>query len=225
MDMLSFVVDAILILILVATIIDGRRKGFFKTVLSLVVIAVSVLIAHEYSAPLAQWANEAFVQKAAVNTFAEVISAHLGAGTQAIIDAIPDYITKAAEAGGVAVSGIVSDIGSSVDAIKAAEQIYGGIYGIIVFPVLSVVAFLIIFAISKAVLSFGVSFVNNIFRLPVLKGLNKMLGGVVGAVKGIVVVAVLGVALVIVSPILPEEFSAAVNSSTIPNIFADLILK
>ncbi len=207
------------------TVIDGRRKGFFKTFFSLVVTAVSVLIAHEYSAPLAQWANETFIQKAGVNSLAESISAHIGAGSQAIIDAIPDYITKAAEAGGVAVSGMISDIGSSVDAVSVAEQIYGGIYGIIVFPILSVIAFLIIFAISKFILSFGVSFINNIFRLPILKGLNKTLGGIVGAVKGVLIIAVVGVLLVAASPIMPDEFSSAVTSSTIPNIFAELFLK
>lgn len=225
MEILPLVIDAILILIFFATILDGRRKGFFKTVLSLVATAVSILIAYEYSAPLAEWANEAFIQKAAVNTFAEAISVHLSSGTQAIIDAIPDYIAKAAEAGGVTVSAVVADISSSVDAVKAAEQIYGGIYGILVFPILSVIAFIIIYAISNAVLSFGISFVNNIFKLPVLKSLNKFFGGVIGAVKGIVVIAILSVVLVVVSPIFPDVLGQAVNSSNIPQFFADIILK
>lgn len=225
MEILSLVVDGILILIFVSLILDGRRKGFFKTVLSLVATAISVLIAYEYSAPLAEWANEAFVQKAAVNTFAEAISVHLSSGTQAIIDAIPDYIVKAAEAGGVTVSSAVSDISSSVDAVQAAEQIYSGIYGILVFPILSVIAFIILYAIGNAVLSFGISFVNNIFRLPVLKGLNKLLGGVIGAVKGAVVLVILCTVLVVVSPILPEELSSAVNEAAIPEILSSFILK
>ncbi len=225
MEILPLVVDGILLLIFASLILDGRRKGFFKTVLSLVATAISILIAYEYSEPIAEWANEAFVQKAAINTFANVISSHLNSGTQAVIDAIPDYIVKAAEAGGVTVSAIVSDIGSSVDATQVAEQIYGGIYSIIVFPILSVVVFLILYALGNAVLSLGISFVNNIFKLPVLKSLNKLLGGVVGAVKGIVVLAILSTALVVVSPILPDVFGTAVDSATIPDVFANFILK
>lgn len=225
MDILSLVVDGILILIFVSLILDGRRKGFFKTVLSLVATAISVLIAYEYFAPLAEWANEAFIQKAAVNTFADVISAHLSSGTQAVIDAIPDYITKAAQAGGVTVSAIVSDIGSSVDASQAAELIYGGIYSILVFPILSVIAFIVIYAISNAVLSFGIRIVNNIFRLSVLKGLNRFLGGIVGALKGVVIVAILSIVLVVIAPILPEEFGEAINSSIIPNFIEEISLK
>lgn len=225
METLSLIVDALFILILVATILDGRRKGFFKTVLSLVATAISILVAYEYSAVLAEWANEAFVRKAAVSTFSEVISVHLNNGTQAVIDAIPDFISGAAETGGVSISGVISDIGSSVDTVQAAEQIYGGIYSIIVFPILSVIAFIVLFAITNALLSLGIKLLNNIFKLPVLKSLNKLLGGIIGAVKGVAVIAILGTVLVVVSPILPEEFRLAVDASIIPNIFADLIIK
>lgn len=226
MDILPLVIDGILILIAVSSVFDGRRKGFVKTFLSLVATAVSILIAHEYSAPLAEWANEAFVHNAAVNTFSEAITAQLGNGTQALIEAIPDFIVEAAEAGGINVSSIVSNIGSSIDATQAAEQIYGGIYDIIVHPVLSVIAFLVLYAISNAVLSIGISFINGIFRLPVLKSLNRFLGGIIGAVKGIIVVAILSVVLVTVSGIIsPEPLGAAVEAATLPNMFADLILR
>ena len=222
---LSLIIDVIFILVFAAVILDGRRKGFFKTILSLVATAISVLVAYEYSASVAEWANEAFIQNVAVSTLTKSISSHFSSGTQAMIEAIPDYIVKAAEASGVAVSSVISDISSSFDAVQAAEQIYGGIYGIIVFPILSVIAFIVIYAISNAILSFGIKFFNNIFKLPVLKSLNKFFGGVLGAVKGVVVIAVLGVALVTVSPILPEEFASAIDSSIIPNIFSEMILK
>jgi uncharacterized membrane protein required for colicin V production len=222
MDILPFVIDGILVLIFAATVLDCRRKGFFKTMFSLVATAVSLLIAYEYSAPIAEWANEAFIQNAAVTSLANSISAHLNDGTQAMLDAIPGYITEAAQAVGVSVSGVVSDISSSFDAVQAAEKIYGGVYSVLVFPILSVVSFLIIYAICNAVLSFGIKFLNNIFRLPVLKGLNKLLGGVLGALKGLVIVALLSIILVIVAPILPEELAEAVNSSIIPNAIHEI---
>ena len=226
MDMLSFVIDAILILILVATIIDGRRKGFFKMMFSLVATAVSLIIAYEYSAPLVEWANEVFVQKAVVNILAESISSHLSNGTQAVLDAIPDYITEAAQVTGTSVSGVISDIGSSFDAVQAAEKIYGGIYSIIVFPILFIIAFIVVYAVSNAILSFAIKFLNNIFRLPVLKGLNKLLGGALGAVKGFVVVAILSMALVAFSPIISsEEIGEAINSSIIPNFIEEISIK
>lgn len=226
MDILPLVIDGILVLIAVSSIFDGRRKGFVKTFLSLIATAVSILIAYEYSAPLAEWANEAFIHNAAVSAIADALTEQLSGGTEALIQAIPAFIVEAAESGGIAVSDVVSGIGSSIDAAQAAEQIYGGVYGIIVSPVLSVIAFLALYAISNAVLSIGISFINGIFKLPVLKGLNKFLGGILGAVKGIVAVAVLSVALVTLSGIIsPEELGAAVEAAAIPNMFAEIILK
>ncbi len=226
MDILPLVIDGILVLIAVSSIFDGRRKGFVKTFLSLIATAISILIAYEYSAPLAEWANEAFIHNAAVNTIAEALTKQLSGGTEALIQAIPAFIVEAAESGGIAVSDVVSGIGSSIDATQAAEQIYGGVYGIIVSPVLSVIAFLALYAISNAVLSIGISFINGIFKLPVLKGLNKFLGGILGAVKGVVAVAVLSVALVTLSGIIsPDELGAAVEAAAIPNMFAEIILK
>ncbi len=226
MEMLPFIIDGILILIFAVTVIDGRRKGFFKMAFALVATVLSVIIAYKYSASLAQWANEAFIHKAAVNTFSEAIAVHLSNGTQAIIEAIPDYIIKAAEAGGVTVSSIISDIGSSVDATQAAEQIYEGIYSVIVFPILLIIAFIVIYAVSSAILSFGIKFLNNMFKLPVLKGFNKLLGGALGAVKGFVIVAILSMALVVFSPIIsPEEIGEAINSSIIPNFIEEISIK
>ncbi len=224
--MLSFVIDAILILILIATVFDGRRKGFFKMLFSLVATAVAVIIAYEYSAPLVEWLNGAFVQKSAVKILAESISAHLSSGTQAVLDAIPDYISEAAQVTGTSVSDVISDIGSSFDAVQAAEQIYSGIYSVIVFPILMVVAFIVIYAISNAILSFGVNFLNNIFRLPVLKGLNKFFGGILGAFKGVVIVVILSMALVVFAPIItPEEIREAIDSSIIPNLIEEISIK
>ena len=226
MDILPFVIDGILVLIFAATVLDGRRKGFFKTMFSLVATAVSLLIAYEYSAPIAEWANEAFIQNAAVTSLANSISAHLNDGTQAMLDAIPGYITEAAQAVGVSVSGVVSDISSSFDAVQAAEKIYGGVYSVLVFPILFIIAFIVIYAISNAVLSFGIKFFNNIFKLPVLKGLNKLLGGVLGAVKGLVIVVILSMTLVIIEPVLsPEDLREAVSSSIIPNLIEEISIK
>ncbi|MBR3779981.1 MAG: CvpA family protein [Clostridia bacterium] len=226
MEILPFVIDGILILILVATFFDGRRKGFFKMLFSLVATAIAVIIAYEYSAPLVGWVNEAFVQKAAVNILADSISAHLSSGTQAVLDSIPDYITEAAQVTGTSVSDVISDIGSSFDVVQAAELIYGGIYSVIVFPILMVVAFIVIYAISNAILSLGVNFLNNIFRLPVLKGLNKFFGGILGAFKGVVIVVILSMALVVFAPIItPEEIREAIDSSIIPNLIEEISIK
>ncbi|MBQ2847750.1 MAG: CvpA family protein [Clostridia bacterium] len=225
MNNISLMIDVILVLILVSCVFDGRRKGFVKMVLSIAATIVSILIAYEYSVPVAEWANEAFVHEATVNTIAEMITSHLNGGTQAVINAIPEYIIDAAETGGVSVSSVISDIGSSVDAVQAAEQIYSGIYNVIIETLLSAAAFFVVYAVCNFILSFGVSAINRFFRLPVLKGLNKLLGGVLGGVKGVIVITVVSLTLVVAGDLFPDAVGVVVKESNIPQIVADIIIK
>lgn len=226
MNHLSVIIDLILILIFAVFIINGRKKGFVNAVLTLAAAALSIIAAYEFALPVAEWANEAFIKNAAVNSFSDIISANIGSGTQTVLEAIPPYISEAAQAGGISISEIVSNLGSSIDAMQAAEQIYGAIYNVIVLPVLTVVAFLIIYAIISFILSFAVKAISKVFKLPILNGLNKNLGGLLGAVKGAVAVAILSVVLVTFKVFLqPETFVAAIDESIIPNLIADIILK
>lgn len=225
MNYISLIIDLIMVFVFAVFIINGRKKGFVNTILSLLSSAMAIFIAYKYAMPVARWAEGTFIKSAAVNTFSEAISTHLSNGTQAVIDAVPSYITEAVAAGGASVKDIVSGIGSSINAEQAAEQIYSAIYGIIVLPVLTVVAFLIIYAIISFILSFAVKAIDKVFKLPGLKGLNKTLGGLFGAVKGAVAVVILCIVLVTFKVFLqPEIFVAAIDKAMLPNLIADIIL-
>ena len=147
MNYLSIILDLILVLIFAVFIINGRRKGFVNAVLTLVATAISIFVAYEFASPAAEWADGVFVRNAVVKTIADIITTNIGNGTQAVAQAVPSYIVEAAQAGGISINEVISNLGSSIDASQAAEQIYGAIYGVIVLPVLTVIAFLIIYAI------------------------------------------------------------------------------
>lgn len=225
MNFLSVIIDLILVLIFVSFVLNGRRRGFVNAILTLVATVISIFAAYEFSSPVAQWVDETFIKNAAVNLIADIISANIGSGTQAVVDAIPSYIAEAAKAGGISLSEIIADLGSSVDAVQVAEQIYGAAHNAVVMPVLTVIAFLVVYAVINFVLSFAVRAISKVFKLPILKGLNKLFGGLLGAFKGAVAVVILCTVLVAVKFILPEDFALAVDESVIANFAADIILK
>lgn len=225
MNFLSVIIDLILVLIFVSFVLNGRRRGFVNAILTLVATVISIFAAYEFSSPVAQWADETFIKNAVVNSIADIISANIGSGTQAVVDAIPSYIAEAAKAGGVSLSETVSNLGASVDGVQVAEQIYGAAHNAVVMPVLTVIAFLVVYAVINFVLSFAVRAISKVFKLPILKGLNKLFGGVLGAFKGAVAVVILCTVLVAVKFILPEDFALAVDESVIANFAADIILK
>lgn len=205
MDYLHIILDGILILIFVSFILVGRKKGFIKTVLSLVVTVVSILIAREYSPAVAQWVNDNFVHEMGVKWLTNLISDNISSGAQAIAEMIPKAISEAvASFTDTSVEALLSGVATDAQIAAAAEKIYVAAENAFILSVVSAIVFLVIFAISSAILSIGVSLINAIAKLPVLKGLNKLLGGVLGAIKG-------AIGLSVICPLL----------STVARLFAD----
>ncbi len=218
MEFLPIVIDLVLIFILISSIFDGRKKGFVKMILSIIATIISIFISNELAEPVAIWINKAFVHDRIAGSIENAISSSISGGAQAIADSLPDYIVRAAEAGGISADGLLAGIGSSANAAEIAEQICIAAENAFIGGALIVVAFCIIYAISSFILSFGVSAINRIFKLPVLRTLNKTLGGVLGGVKGIVIMfivsGIIGFAAMF-GLLSPEFFTKAVEQTVI----------
>ena len=216
MDILPFIIDIILIVVFAGCIIDGRKKGFVKMILSVVATVIALFIAKEYAEPVANWINESFVHGRIVESISRAISDSVGSGAAAIANALPDYIVRAAEAIGLSAKEITADLGSNVTSVQAAEQICTAVEGAFIVPAIKIVSFFIIFAIGSAVLNFAASFINGIFKLPLIKSVNKLLGAILGGVKGLIAVLIIGLVFWLISSIAPETlFAAAVENSAI----------
>ncbi len=81
---------------------------------------------------------------------------------------------------------------------------------------INVISFLLIFAVCYVVVLLVVNLLNNVFRFPLLKHLDWVLGGVFGLVRGGFVVALLlGVAPLILSMLPFKEVQAILDASTL----------
>lgn len=225
MEFLPLILDGILILILVASIFDGRRKGFVKTVLSLAVTIISVIIAKEFAPQLADWVNTNFIHDTGVQWLANLISDNITSGTQAVVDAIPQTVAEAVTAfANTKVETLVSGVTDSAQITAVAEKIYNAAELAFINAFITVVSFLVIFIASKTVLSVGASLVNGIFRLPVLKGINKFFGGLAGALKGAIAVVIICMVLGMCTGIFAETpLYTAVSGSVITQFIIQLI--
>lgn len=225
MEFLPLILDGILILILVASIFDGRRKGFVKTVLSLAVTIISVIIAKEFAPQLADWVNTNFIHDTGVQWLANLISDNITSGTQAVVDAIPQTVAEAVTAfANTKVETLVSGVTDSAQITAVAEEIYNAAELAFINAFITVVSFLVIFIASKTVLSVGASLVNGIFRLPVLKGINKFFGGLAGALKGAIAVVIICMVLGMCTGIFADTpLYTAVSGSVITQFIIQLI--
>lgn len=216
MGVLPIIIDLVLVLIFIGAILKGRSEGFVKTVLSILAAIVGIIIAKEYCEPVALWIEEHLIRNAATNSITEVLSSNIGSTAKEIIDALPYYIKNAAEFAGLQIENYISQA-TTPEAIGAAtESIYSAVKEFAVIPASKVVAFVILYVIIHAVLSIGVSFIDRIFRLPVLKGLNKTLGAVLGGLKGVFEMYVISAVIGFASMLIPvAEFTEAVGKATL----------
>ena len=225
MDLLPLIIDIILVLIFVSCVFEGRKKGFVKTVLSLLATIISIIIAQEYASPVAEWFNGEFIHDRGVEWLTNLISENINNGSAYVLEMIPESIIRAAEPANVSVESLINGIGSSAEIAQIAEQIYSAAETVMIKVVITAIAFLVIYAIANAILSIAVSFISGFFKLPVLKSLNKLFGGVLGAIKGVIAVCVFGVVLVIASELFAgTPFDEAVSQANIPGLVWETII-
>lgn len=223
MNYFSIAIDIAFILIFVASVLLGIKKGFVRMILSLVALVASWMAADKFAPAASQWINDNFIRENAIALITEKLAAVFENGSREIIEAVPEYIIKAAELADISLENVIE---SAVEPSAAAENIFSACETTIVLPVLEFLMFIVIFIVVSIVLAIIVRVADKIFDLPVLKKLNKFLGAIAGAVKGVCYVGILGVILNMARYISSDsKVTEAINGSYIQNFISFLIEK
>lgn len=241
MEFLPLVVDGIIILIFVACIFDGYRKGLIKMLLSIVAFSLSVLIANLLSAPLAQWASDEFAEErvsAYVDgyiygvleengiSYDDLANDYFDGAQEKISEAMPEELEAVLESYDISVDEIFEDI-SSEDTMKTvSRKVSEKIVETVVIPVLEIISFLIVFIICSLVFSIIVNVISSLFKMPIIKEVNKSLGAALGTIKGLVVIGVVCVFAVLAASFFRgNEFADAVSDAALTNTINEVALE
>ena len=111
---------------------------------------------------------------------------------------IPEQLLSLAESLGIDVDTKLSvDASKDVDAIlsNAADTIVDDIAAPIVTKLVWIICFIILFVLISIAIKFIASALNLVAKLPILKSANKLLGGVVGLVEGVLLAIVICLAI------------------------------
>lgn len=222
---MSAIVDIILLIVIFVMILAGIKNGFVRCVLSIVAFTLAFAAAVFLSEPAAQTVYDNFAKEPIESAIAESITdtgtAQTAAdSTQAVIDSLPEAVVSAASSLGIDVSQLAEQAGSiNLNTSDMAAELTDKVAQPIALTVLKVIAFAVIFLILNLVLQIAVSVISRLFDLPVLKTFNRTLGGVLGAVKGLLLVTVLAVLLDASTAFVTNaDFVTAVGNSKIVDI-------
>lgn len=241
MDILPLVVDGIIILIFIASIIDGYRRGFVKMLLSIIAIIISMVLAGALAAPVAEWANDEYVSEITsgyIDDYFDSTLANVGlsedeltgdtfkGAEDEIAEAIPEEITQLLEQYDISVEDILDDISSEDTLKEARDKIKENIDKAVILPVLELVAFLVVYILCRSILSIIIGVIGSVFKLPVIKNINKSLGAGLGTLKGLAVIGVVCVfAVFAASLITGNELADAVSDAILTNTVNDIALE
>lgn len=187
------IADIIILSIVVLFMIIGFKRGIAITLLNLAGLVITAISAYYLSTFLSQLIYDTFFKQNIISNLEQIIEQE---GIEYAIlncfDAVPQWIT-------VLVSFIVGVFGISIDEFEKnmtfskdlsltlaqnIEQTLGSVIVTVFGIILIIVIFILLFILVKKIIRLTL----KVFNIPVIKQVNKILGGVLGAVEGIVLV-------------------------------------
>lgn len=178
----QIIIDAVMLVSIAAIIAISVKRGFiksfFKSVKILIVILVTVLIGTCLSGAFEDW----FVGSMFENKVSDaLVSAAEQAGesfdASSAIDALPSFITNAIPS--EELDKYVSE--SSQSGVDMAREIGEKIENVLIKTVSDIFSYIAVFIIAFIVCTVAVIVLDGVFTLPVLNGINKIMGFVFGA--------------------------------------------
>ncbi len=221
-ETLPLIIDGIILLIFIMSAVGGYKKGFVQMALSVVALIVCIVAANRFAMPAAQTVNEAFVHEAVVDSVTDYLSENAEKETSGIIEQLPDVIKEIAAEAGVSLEALAENVSDKETLRPECDKFITNIEDVAILPVLKLICFAALYLILRFICSFVIGFVNKAFRLPMINGLNRMLGAVCGGAKGAVAIAIMCLIIVSLQPLYASiPFGQAVADTTLMNAIYD----
>ena len=218
---MDFIVDFLIVAVFALCIFVGVKNGLIRSIIGLVVVAAAAALAVWLSEPVASGIYDLFIKKSLETAVAaqlpDMSSAQL---TSQNVQEVPAAIVKAAQSMGVDIAAISEKAGSvDLSASNIAAEICDSVAKPIAVAVLKVLSFAVIFFVCDFFLQIAAKAVCKLFELPVIRSVNRTLGGVFGALKGVFVAVFACLLLDAAASFAPgTQFASAVGASKLVSL-------
>ncbi len=213
--LIDYGIDLILIIVLLSNIIGSYRRGFFKCLVSLVCVIVALFAALNYSQPLAEWSYDNIMADKVVQQVEKSLndgfSSQVAADTvNQVIDMIPELLTKQLTEFGIDTDSLSGQIASlELSSHDTAEKISEQIIRPGSLVLLKLLCYILIFVVVRLVLGCILGLITKLPMPSLLKTADRWLGGVLGALKGGVIVIMLCMLLTALSGFVKADSEVA----------------
>ena len=221
---MSLAIDIILVVIFASFVLTAVKKGFILSLLEFAAVILALVLAYNFSPKVAETAYDGFVKEATIKTIETQIEENVSlqettTQTQLLLESIPDYMVSVADFMGVSVDDIKQSVASSkLTSENIATELVEKIAQPIIIGALTALSFVVLAIVLLLVLIYLAQIIAKIIKIPVIKTVNKLLGGILGACKGFAVVLFICTILTVFFASGDNELAAAVNDSVVVNL-------
>lgn len=199
---ISLIIDIIIVLVFLVSTIYGIKKGFIHAAYQIISLALTLFVVFALRAPTAKLLKNSIVGQSIETSVTSSIDKALGQAdfTGNISEAIaatglPDFVTEGAESAAASVE-------------ESREECVKALSAEITDTVTVSLAAVTLFILTKIILSLLIAFLEKMCRLPLIKEMNRIAGGIVGALNALIMICI---AAEIVMLCLPPAARPAVN--------------
>ena len=178
----ALVFDIVFLVLFIVVIILYARRGFMASLVQFIGNLVSLLGALFLSGRVAPMLFDRFLKNSFVDridsTIAQQGSVDLAATVNKYAGFLPESIQQK----------LVQTAGGFLDfaAPDVAERIVKDVMEPLITPIIAIVLFFVAFALCRLLVSFLVAVLTNLNRIPIIGGVNRLLGVVMGALAACV---------------------------------------
>lgn len=194
---ISLLMDGCVIALVVVMLVFGMKKGFFASLIGLISSLLSVVAAAFLTSPVTGFIYDAMVHSMITDKVSSFLNENVTLPAGTAISAVVDKIAEALRAFSVPfvnLSGVsANDIGVGANTMTdVSNNLVNNVVGPQIQALLSIVVFVILLFLCGIVIRFVAKILSKTLNmLPLVGTANRLLGGVLGACKGVILCYIL----------------------------------
>ena len=184
---MHIIIDVALCAIVLLFAFISRKKGFLTTFLELCGFILAGFAAIKLSPIVSEWIYDTLIAPSMISSVTDKLSSSAAVAADTVIGAIPAFAVKAAEFIGINVKGIAEGTASSGSFEKIASEVNASVIRPIIVLLIKAILTIIMFVVFMIVIKLIAKLFKGVNKLPLIGGLNKALGFILGIGKGAIV--------------------------------------
>lgn len=186
---MTFLFDAILVLLFVLCVWLGWHRGFIRTISGLIALVAAVVLSSLLSGPIAGGIYDSAIEPALTQTLSEHIQSEALPTAEQIDEALeemPGMVQALLRAEGMdSGEAVLEQLDVAAIGDSAAHSIEEKVLAPIVCGLLTLLCSVLLFLLAYGLASFLLRILNVVAKLPLLKQANGVLGIVAGGLSGL----------------------------------------